>query len=111
LRYLKGLGFNQYLRSRDNLDEETVPNPFDYPDFTELLRALQIEFRILAIGKVPESYPYPDRPPVHFRGRIFLAQDEEMNPIAALDSNIVGTVTMTGDGEVRWSFVSLCIST
>jgi hypothetical protein len=83
-----------------------MSNPLSHPEFSEALRSLDIEFKILAIGKVPDSYPYPDRPPVHFRGRVILAEDDDLNPIEAQDSNIVGTVTMTGDGEVRWSFVS-----
>lgn len=98
--------FNLFLRTRNNPDLEELPDPFTDPNFGEALRFLLIEFKILAIGNVSESYPYPNRPPVHFRGRIILHEDAEHNVVEAQESNIVGTVTMTGDGEVRWSFVS-----
>src|ERR1700753_920736 len=98
-------GFNQYLRTRDDPEAtEKIDNPFHDPDFGEALRCLDIEFKILAIGKVTETYPYPDRPPVHFRGRVIVDQDDDDGPGDAQDSTIVGTVTMTGDGEVRWAF-------
>jgi len=98
--------FNQYLRSRNDPDAEEVVNPFNSPEFNEALRSLDVEFKVLAFGEMPESYPYPDRPPIHFRGRVVLSEDEALNPIAPNDANMVGTVTMTGDGEVRWSFTS-----
>jgi hypothetical protein len=106
---IRKIGFNQYLRARNDPDERNLINPFEHPDFNEALRSLDVEFKVLAYGTVPDTYPYPGRPPIHFRGRVVLSEDEDLNTMAAHDANMLGTVTMTGDGEVRWSFVrKLC---
>lgn len=102
-------GFNNYLRTQGDPDSQ-LSHPFDDPNFGEALRSLDVEFKILAVGKPPENYPYPERPPIHFRGRIILAHDDEMNEIEAPNANMLGTVSMTTDGEIRWSFVSDLLS-
>ena len=99
--------FLEYNAHLENIPEEPgleSEDPFIRDDFTEALRAIRVEFRVITLAPTSPEDPYPKRPPIHFHGRLVfsLGEDEFLG-----EPMIVGTVSMTADGEIRWQFVSL----
>ncbi|KZT40780.1 hypothetical protein SISSUDRAFT_982912, partial [Sistotremastrum suecicum HHB10207 ss-3] len=83
--------FNHYLVSHQ------VPNPLIDPSFSEALRFIKVDLRILAHG--PPHPLFPSRPKIHFEGGLVANGEGFM-------ASIVGWVCMTGDGQIRWHFTS-----
>ncbi|KZS92169.1 hypothetical protein SISNIDRAFT_442635 [Sistotremastrum niveocremeum HHB9708] len=83
--------FNHHLVSHQ------VANPLIDPSFSEALRFIKVDLRILAHG--PPHPLFPSRPKIHFEGGLVANGEGFM-------ASIVGWVCMTGDGQIRWHFTS-----
>ncbi|PLW57299.1 hypothetical protein PCANC_02386 [Puccinia coronata f. sp. avenae] len=87
-------------------------------DCSEVLRIMTLELNVIAIGTHPESYEPQhipmdvqtnrrDRPPIYFEGTSAYNVGASRNLIVGQAvSQVRGCVSMTVDGEVRWTLVS-----
>ncbi len=80
------------------------PGFFD-DEYQEASRLLRLDLRLISVETDPtvlERSPDPSRPPITFEGTMRGFNSDEV-----LNREVRGTVRAMGDGNIRWSFVSL----
>lgn len=98
-----------------NFDQRSPPR---LDDHTEAVRSMTLDLKVVSIGVKPntdQEFPIgliesEDRPPVYFTGMSAYNVGISSVPISGQSpSSVRGCVSMTADGEVRWSMISTLV--
>lgn len=84
---------------------------FNNPEFAEATRLIELKLTLINPQDIPDYYTldrFPDSPYEHYPTLYFTGSSWGMQ---GNEATVIGSVTMSGVGVVRWRLVSLIIIT